>query len=480
MSNIFYLKNSDFSEGTYRIRIPGIYILLENIVFHPNPLDDFLPRKDQSELYPMDKGYILGFFAAITMETENISLDLNGYSIEFSKEFNLKQRFGALIELSSSPFIPKQGPANFGNTFQKCKNVEIKNGYLKRVSHHGIHGNNPENVRLHNLKIEDFEVAGISINGGLRMEISNVDIRNNSNVDAMSFYSQSKFCISALKQIVDTTPTATLETHYGTITGDQIVKDMEKEIIDFEESVLNGKAYDGLFKNETGLYDGNVYGLVLNSNGVVINEFKGPRDANTIGNEGHFLKNIRIKNLKSNGRESQVLGFNHGPGPSSSYGANVCKGFAGDVLDFEFATNNKRYYKGNVLSNAQLFINKYGSGRTLGSCNIPAMTYEWIKNEQSIEDFIKENENMVYWVKGTDSMAHVMKGNLGLFISQGKDIYMEDIVIDGVENVGSNPNHNSSQSIGLIIVGSTGITKKQIIIDDIVSTYGNSKEQYIL
>ena len=71
---------------------------------------------DNEEEYPTNNGpYTLGFFAAITIECNNVVIDLNGKSIRQSNEFYLKQRFFSIIELASSPFIPKQGPAHFGN-----------------------------------------------------------------------------------------------------------------------------------------------------------------------------------------------------------------------------------------------------------------------------------------------------------------------------------------------------------------------------
>lgn len=39
------------------------------------------------------------------------------------------------------------------------------NGILGRSSHHGIHGNSMAEIFLYDLKIKDFEVGGISLNG---------------------------------------------------------------------------------------------------------------------------------------------------------------------------------------------------------------------------------------------------------------------------------------------------------------------------
>jgi hypothetical protein len=88
LSSYYSLKNKDFEKGTYRIRTPGIYILTEDIVFHPNPENDCLPTKRQQNEYPITPGspYTLGFFAAITIETHGVIIDLNGFEIKLLSE----------------------------------------------------------------------------------------------------------------------------------------------------------------------------------------------------------------------------------------------------------------------------------------------------------------------------------------------------------------------------------------------------------
>ena len=52
--SIVRLYNSDFQNGTLRIKKPGIYRLQENIIFNPNESNDFSPTPEQisSGLYP--------------------------------------------------------------------------------------------------------------------------------------------------------------------------------------------------------------------------------------------------------------------------------------------------------------------------------------------------------------------------------------------------------------------------------------------
>ena len=184
--NKIYLTNNDFINGTYRITKSGNYILKENIIFSPNSKQGFIPTIDQikSEKYKVINGpYILGFFAAITVECENVIIDLAGYTIQQGREFYLRQRFFNIIELSNSPFIPKQGPGNFGNTLLSANNCIIRNGRLGLSSHSSIHGNNVENLSLLNLILEDFEVGGISLNGSKNIKIDNIKIQNSLGIN---------------------------------------------------------------------------------------------------------------------------------------------------------------------------------------------------------------------------------------------------------------------------------------------------------
>jgi len=65
-----YITQSDFTEGTYIIDKPGYYVLKENIVFNPNPDNDFLPKSDNPKYSTL--GYILGFFAVIAISAKNV------------------------------------------------------------------------------------------------------------------------------------------------------------------------------------------------------------------------------------------------------------------------------------------------------------------------------------------------------------------------------------------------------------------------
>ena len=183
----FCLSSSDFEEGTYRIIEPGSYCLTSDIIFNPTPGSNSNPNSPSvwfpsdplqfpGSLTQTDGAFALGFFAVISIEASNIKIDLNGYTISYHYNFYLQQRFGSIIEIANSPFLPSTGPAEFGSKFENVNNISICNGNLGLTSHHGIHSNNATNIVIQDLIIHDFEVAAIQLNGFQNALISNVSI----------------------------------------------------------------------------------------------------------------------------------------------------------------------------------------------------------------------------------------------------------------------------------------------------------------
>lgn len=162
--NVNHIYQEDFKDGSYIIDRPGKYVLQEDIIFDP-------PENVSRELMENNPAFRLGFFAAIVIQAQDITLDLNGYEIKQSRKHYLIQRFYAHIELGSAPFVPNTGPHDFSTNFLPAKNVTIQNGILSQSSHHGVHGNNCDNIKLLNLKIKDFEVAAISLNGATNVVV---------------------------------------------------------------------------------------------------------------------------------------------------------------------------------------------------------------------------------------------------------------------------------------------------------------------
>jgi len=156
--NEVQLTMNSFRNGPITAKTPFTkYKLMEDISFQPEV--DSLDFTEES--------FILGFFAALIIATENVEVDLNGYEFSASAHFNYRQRFFSVIQLGSSPFISGAGPADFiGEThYIPAKNVVIKNGVLGMSSHSSIHGNNAIDIKVVNVTMKDFEVSGFHCNG---------------------------------------------------------------------------------------------------------------------------------------------------------------------------------------------------------------------------------------------------------------------------------------------------------------------------
>lgn len=481
----YKLDNSMFSNGTYRITRPGTYTLTENIIFNPNRYDNNTPRPDQDKTYPRENGYVLGFFAVITVEATNVIIDLNGFSIELHDHFNLRQRFCALIELASSPFIPKQGPANFGSFIVSAKNVVIKNGILGQVSHHGIHGNGCKNVLIENIDFKNFEVAAISINGGENITVNNCNILHiNRNINVLSTYSHVRFGLPKLIAInKESKEELFLKTHYGDISLRKIQTDLENAISKFEKFVDMGfPVSDSIFYNESGLYDGNVYGIVFNSIGHVIGDFKPMRDDKTIGNKNITIKNTSIENIISDATEVASLYDISGNQQNNGYGGSTFVGPAGDVFNFLDNIDDNGYYNGTIIGNLQMAICLHGTDKLRGTGNIPiSLCKEWIFKKQNIMDYISIESNDYskdYSInRDKDSMSHSMKGNIGLFISQGDNVIIDNVYIYNVCNKSIKKERTkSTDACGIVIVGSKNIyLSDDIRIKHIKNPFGDGE-----
>ena len=479
---IIKLRQLHFANGTVRITRPGIYLLQEDIDFGPNPDNDFMPTGQQiaSGQYPVgaNGAYHLGFFAALTIEANGVILDMQGHTIKQTILHHLQQRFYANIELANAPFIPNQGPGNFSatSTFKFGENVFIKNGILGRSSHHGIHGNKMKSIVLQNLSIKDFEVAGIALNGATDSILNSITIENTSlNIRVLSSYSQARFIRSFLQRVKSTYPNTTLNGK----SVDAIIVDLNDGLEEAKNAVLRGETPQNMFGNSNFHlgYDGNVYGLVLNVNGVVINGFIKDRPISAVGNQQIYLQNIYIKNIIS--RPVEIIALSSNPDTGGAYGGSRQTGPVGDVLHIKTITAADRTYNPNLLANAQLIIAKNNIPK-IGTTNITSSIVSWSESGTDLSGVMNSES---YYVKGGDSMGHSMKGNIGLFISAGENISVNGLIVDTVKSNGSSVGPDASgvyqggNSRGVIVTGSSNIimvsTITNITTDNINSTQQN-------
>ena len=505
--SLVILRQSDFVNGTVRITKPGYYKLAENIVFHPNADNDFQPKPEQmaSGLYPEHPGpFQLGFFAAITIECDNVILDLNNKSITQSREHYLKQRFYAHIELANAPFIKNQGPsAGISDPYYKSSNnVLVMNGTLGLSSHHGIHSNLNSQIILYNLNITNFQVAGISLNGLSNSVISRVHIHGiNKNVPVLTSFSQALFLLPFLQQVPSDTSL--------TITGIpkmhvDILSELEQEINETTSQFLSNQPItSSLFANPNieGLSDANVYGLALNITGVLVNGFLTERPETVFGdvdpgNKNILLIDVTIDDIRSEPREIIVLEktFPEAEIPTGYNSTNLIKGPVGDVFNVGFNRNSdtNNIYSPNNLATSQTLIGKAkleNGNSGFGTAYTIDEVIDWVACVPGIDpeascnlDTVVSNTDNFDYKYGLDGMAHVMKGNVGLFLSGSKDVEICRVNIHNIQNLGThfeNPNPQGNASYGLLEVATSNIQVKSdslhIVADSIISDNGVAK-----
>lgn len=165
------LTQDSFKDGTVRITEPGTYSLCENIVFNPT-----LTRAD----LPLN-----GFwFAAISIETDNVTIEGNGFDIRVSDEYasinpanviatillgnNLFA--GALFGVNRSiyPDTPSYVAAN---------NIHINNLRVTYSPHFAIRGSNNTCVSISGCSFENCLVTAVALQGPVELIIDNCKFR---------------------------------------------------------------------------------------------------------------------------------------------------------------------------------------------------------------------------------------------------------------------------------------------------------------
>lgn len=432
------LSQSMFVNGTYRIKTSGVYQLSEDIVFNPNVGSDHMPTQEQIDgnVYPVAPNgpYHMGFFAAIAIEADNVIIDLNGFTIKQSPAHQLQQRFFSCIELGGSPFIPSQGPSNFGDVVQYCNKVLICNGTLGASSHHGLHGNNACDVVVKDVVFENFEFCSWQMNGCKNVYMNNITVRNNEkNVSVIATYSQARFIRSFLQKIISENGNPSMLIKGVSKTGQEILDELEAAMTVAYDAIVNSTGTitgDALvFENTNVGLDGSFYGGVFNTLGVAVDGFIMNRDTLEGGNRCIWVENLTVDNLASTPHEVIALSAEENV---PQYGKILQKGPVGDVFRIIDVTNEDGSYKPNVLANAQLYIAHHGVGSAQrGGTAIDSTVIAWASSADATEI-----GGTHYFICDADSMAHTMKGNIGLFLSGATDVKVENVTMTNLKNHG--------------------------------------------
>ena len=259
----YELYQKDFESGTYRIRSPGYYKIMEDITFdfksnyeEPNSEGAWFPTVDQLNDYPgagqARDAYYYGFFAGITIESDEVTLDLNGFELKQSLAFMTQQGFFSIIEVGSQPFLPGQGIGFFGANPSLPNDIVIRNGILGLSSHHGIHGNYNKNVLVENVQIKDFGTHGIQFNGFENLVLRDIEIGPSTQKAFMTApYTHGRaFLASGLKISEENDGKVPLSNRDEAVSMGDIVEDLNDQLDMAFNYVVNNVDYDALYEND--------------------------------------------------------------------------------------------------------------------------------------------------------------------------------------------------------------------------------------
>lgn len=471
-NKVVTVAQHDFAHGTLRVRYPCKILFSESVEFNPNrptmnsdgtlPLSrsvNWMPYAGQvnaSEYLTGDaaNAYRLGFFAALTVETKDVIVDLNGFTLSQHPEHALMQRFFASIELADQPFLSRQGPADFGSTVRSANGVLLKNGMMGLSSHHHLHGNSPKNVWIKNVEFKNSEVASISINGGKNMVVEQCEDKGRrQDIPVLGSWSAFRFAIlfssalSSLSQFADLVDPVLEES-----------KIIEKRVFDaiivqlnFDTSGPNSDL--AIFKNHSGLVDGPGYGMVFHPKGVAVGPFQ-----SDIGKSKETcnlkLTDVLIDSVKSKPIEIPSLSSSSGTGNQVDMVGSVIQ-YLNTFLDDDGIERGIRsadgHYVGTPLSNLQFAVAELKEANPshaskFGTLSIDPLLIEWAKNtaytlttdEYRTFATLKDESSTTLGTfnirNNGDSMHHVLKGVLGLRVDSCTGLVCHNLTVSNVGN----------------------------------------------
>lgn len=497
------LRQSDFTYGTYIIDRPGTYRLTEDISFNPNSTQALteaiadgtltsnviaaldLPTQvdayySGAPLFTQFKtdgsassstnsltdpqydpaAFGLGFFAAIVIAADNVTLDLNDHTIEQSAEHALLQRFFAVIELADKPFIPTQGPHNFGATITSATNTTITNGTIGRSSHHGIHGNGNSNITVENVDFVDFEVAAIALNGVQGLNVESATATNRKDVPVIGTFSSAQFIKPYINELYRNETDVTLRVQGEELNISDIRTALKDAIINTHNDLIASPFTDdndritinptsnpdeyALFHNVHGVVDGNSYGFLINHLGVAVFGFPNRPDGETI----IPARNIFFNDVHINSQHAfinEIVAINNDNNPVRDPVGAIFQihnlDTNGDPITISSTASDARY-TGNVVANAQAFVAKAfyegefeNSNLDLNRLTINETHLNWVEGRSGFEALSSIIVGNGYLCNG-DSMFHVNKGVIGFKMDAGEDITMVDTSANDLYNIG--------------------------------------------
>jgi len=455
IDDVIELWQSDFEEGTYRIQESGTYKIMEDIVLDFNAGDtadpssgkSWWPQKEQIDDYPgagtTRDAYYLGFIAGITIEVDDVVIDLNEHGISMSRALYYQQRFFSIISLKSVAFPLNQGPGFFGMEPKYANNVVIKNGAIGLSSHHGIHGHFNSNVTIEKVHVHSFETHGIQMSHFQDLTIKNVEIGPSSTVAYLKGeYAYARWTVAQLERIMESGVYNDIFPVYFDSREDGLefveIVDSLKSLMDIAfKYVIGEEEYDDddedwlaakdLFINEDGLpYGAVMYGLFLNlyfANVFTIHP--SIKHANTAN-----IEQLKIHGLHHKSVEYLRMDKYHSAMYRNQFNAplDAKRVLGGQIYEGQDMVWGSVHYEGSPLTDASILLamvtDDWGEQ---GLIMMDSNYTNWALGKHQWDDSTKAGHP--YLGCNNDRMAHVPKGVIGIRMDGADNVTFRDLEI---------------------------------------------------
>ena len=388
------LAQTDFQSGSYRIKKPGYYYFVEDVFFNPNPV---------LEAKRADKPLIGAWFAALSIECDNVVIDLNTKTFATARAFleSQKLKVFALIEFGNSPFPLQKFPffAYTGETEPIfANNVVVKNGTVGASPHHGLHGNSNSNIQIHDIVVRDWEVAGIAFNGLKSGTIRNITI---TGLEHPMDFTGLVSVMLAVKVVLED-----LRDKHGDQNAQAYINALQPLI---DDPTMNGSIHP------TRLNYGNVYGIFLNRAFDIgpVAQVVNDQNCNAI-----IIEDVLIANITSQLLETVAI--------ANLQGQTMMAELFG-TFRWEDAYPNG-VFAPNALLKAQVYAQQQRAPQKM-----PAGFAENILSAAPQESLFLAAVQPIF---GLDFPGHANKGIFGIRVDAGYGVTIKNCSIMGLNNRG--------------------------------------------
>ena len=378
------------------------------------------------------------------MQADDVTIYLNDFSIAQCKEHALMQRFFAVIELASAPFDDNIGPHDFvSSTFTPAKNFKLAGpGTVGLSSHHGIHGNENENIKILGVTFKNFEVGAVSLNNVKGLKIKDCNIPNNrQDVPILGSFSAALQIRPYLKQLKASNPrysmtlggvVKSVEDVYATLVNH--IANVYKDVMEtgFIDEATHPDEYS-LYNNPKRVVDGPCYVFLVHGKGPAVGGF-GEIQAEDVSalSSNVIIANNNAQNIKCFTNEVLATVVD-GAVQNDARGAIMQFYNALDEVYIGLDESSGQYtYTGNANLDAQIMIGKALNQGLLG------------------DNILQTNVNsvglpLIDWAEGLlpsfapnfrcngDSMHHVIKGSVMIRVEDCQGFIIKGNTINDVE-----------------------------------------------